>query len=72
MVNPIRLLPGRCVVEFPVKLVDYARSRARYADLRAQDVTPREARGGKHSLELDVGKFHIDLVCFCALCNHVF
>ena len=50
-----------------VMLVNNARNNARYADKRAQGMTPREARGEQHSLELDDGKFRIDLVCFCVI-----
>ena len=49
-----------------VKLVTNARGRARYTDLRAQGVTPREIRG-EQPLELDDGKLQIDLVCFCII-----
>jgi len=58
-----------------VMLKRNARSKDQYADKRAGGMTWSEMRGRQNLLELDDGKFQIDLVCFCVivqLCNNVF
>ena len=63
--NHHRMLQQRKQPE--VKLVNNAKQNSRYANLRAQGMTYSEIRGKQHSLELDDGKFQIDLVCFCII-----